>query len=36
MSAIPAQQFAEIAHRFGQEDDITVLTLERLAEVSPV
>jgi hypothetical protein len=36
LSTATAQHIAEIAHRFGQEDDITVLTLERLAVVSPV
>jgi hypothetical protein len=27
LTLLPAQQFADIAQRFGQEDDITVLTL---------
>lgn len=35
VSSDSAQQIADTAQRFGQEDDITVLTLERLAVVSP-
>jgi hypothetical protein len=36
ISADSAQSIAEKAQRFGQTDDITVLTLERLAECCPV
>jgi hypothetical protein len=36
ISADTAQSIAEQARRFGQTDDITVLTLERLAECCPV
>jgi len=36
LSTASAQQIAETAHRFGQEDDITVLTLKRLTVVSPM
>ena len=36
ISANTAQSIAEQARRFGQTDDITVLTLERVAECCPV